>query len=87
VVQLDLADLGSDGEKYRHAYRWLNNFSRNDNARFVQLCQAMSLPLGTVAQQQTFETSSQATEGDGKTSACHPDTRDRAPVERQRGLA
>ncbi|MGI8601402.1 MAG: lamin tail domain-containing protein [Verrucomicrobiales bacterium] len=43
VVQLDLADLGTDGEQYRHGFRWLNNFSRNENARFVQLCRAMSL--------------------------------------------
>ncbi len=55
VVELDLADLGADGEQYRHAFRWLNNYSRNDNARFVQLCRAMSLPLSTAAQQQTFE--------------------------------
>lgn len=55
VVELDLADLGADGEQYRHGFRWLNNFSRNDNARFVQLCRAMSLPVGNAAQQLTFE--------------------------------
>jgi hypothetical protein len=55
VVELDLADLGADGEQYRHGFRWLNNFSRNDNARFVQMCRALSLPVGTAAEQQTFE--------------------------------
>lgn len=55
VVQLDLADLGPDGEQYRHGFRWLNNFSRNDNTRFVAMCRALSLPVGTAAQQQVFE--------------------------------
>ncbi|MFN0126785.1 MAG: lamin tail domain-containing protein [Verrucomicrobiales bacterium] len=55
VVQLDLADLGPDGGQYRHAYRWLNNFSRNDNARFVQMCRTLSMPVGTAAQQLAFE--------------------------------
>ena len=50
VVELDLADLGPDGEQYRHGFRWLNNFSRNDNARFVQMCRTMSLPATTPAQ-------------------------------------
>ncbi|HWB04624.1 MAG TPA: lamin tail domain-containing protein [Verrucomicrobiales bacterium] len=60
IVNLDLADLGPDGEQYRHGFRFLNNFSRNDNARFVQLCRALSLPVSTVAQQQTFETTIEA---------------------------
>ena len=55
VVELDLADLGADGEQYRHGFRWLNNFSRNDNARFVQMCRALSLPVATAPQQLTFE--------------------------------
>ena len=55
VVQLDLADLGTDGGQYRHGFRWLNNFSRNDNARFVQLCRTLSLPVGTADQALAFE--------------------------------
>ena len=55
VVELDLADLGPDGEQYRHGFRWLNNFSRNDNARFVQMCRTMSLPATTPAQALEFE--------------------------------
>jgi len=55
VVQLDLADLGPDGEQYRHGYRWLNNFSRNDNTRFVQMCRTLSMPVGTAAQALAFE--------------------------------
>jgi len=55
VVQLDLADLGPDGEQYRHGYRWLNNFSRNDNARFVQMCRTLSMPVGTPTQALAFE--------------------------------
>lgn len=55
VVQLDLADLGPDGEQYRHGFRFLNNFSRNDNARFVQLCRTMSMPVTTPEQQAAFE--------------------------------
>jgi hypothetical protein len=55
VVQLDLADLGTDGGQYRHGFRWLNNFSRNENARFVELCRTMSLPVGTAAQGLAFE--------------------------------
>ena len=55
VVGLDLADLGADGEQYRHGFRWLNNFSRNDNARFVEMCRALSLPVATAPQQTTFE--------------------------------
>jgi len=55
VVQLDLADLGPDGGQYRHGYRWLNNFSRNDNARFVQMCRTLSLPTTTAAQALAFE--------------------------------
>ncbi len=55
VVQLDLADLGPDGGQYRHAYRWLNNFSRNDNARFVQMCRTLSMPVSTTAQATAFE--------------------------------
>ncbi len=56
VANLDMADLGPDGEQYRHSFRWLNNFSRNDNARFVKLNQTMSMPTGTVAQATAFET-------------------------------
>ncbi len=55
IVNLDLADLGTDGEQYRHAFRWLNNYSRNDNARFVELCRTLSLPVSTGPQQQAFE--------------------------------
>jgi hypothetical protein len=55
VVQLDLADLGPDGSQYRHGYRWLNNFSRNENARFVQMCRTLSLPVATAAQALAFE--------------------------------
>ena len=55
VVELDLADLGPDGEQYRHGFRWLNNFSRNDNARFVQMCRTLSLPATTPAQALEFE--------------------------------
>ncbi len=55
VVELDLADLGPDGEQYRHGFRWLNNFSRNDNARFVQMCRTLSMPVGTVSEQAAFE--------------------------------
>ena len=56
VANLDMADLGPDGEQYRHSFRWLNNFSRNDNARFVKLNQAMSMPTGTAPQAAAFET-------------------------------
>ncbi len=55
VGNLDIADLGPDSEQYRHSFRWLNNFSRNDNARFVQFCRAMSLPTGTALQATAFE--------------------------------
>lgn len=55
VVELDLADLGPDGGQYRHGFRWLNNFSRNDNARFVQMCRALSMPVSTPAEQAAFE--------------------------------
>ncbi len=55
VVGLDLADLGADGEQYRHGFRWLNNFSRNDNARFVQMCRTLSMPVGTAPQAAAFE--------------------------------
>lgn len=55
VVELDLADLGPDGGQYRHGFRWLNNFSRNDNARFVQMCRTLSMPVSTPAEQAAFE--------------------------------
>ncbi len=55
VGALDIADLGPDGEQYRHSFRWLNNFSKNDNARFVQMSRAMSLPVATAAQGIAFE--------------------------------
>ncbi len=55
VGNLDIADLGADPEQYRHSFRWLNNFSRNDNARFVQMCRAMSLPTSTALQAAAFE--------------------------------
>ncbi len=52
---LDIADLGPDGEQYRHSFRWLNNFSRNENARFVRMSRIMSMPTGTAAQGAAFE--------------------------------
>lgn len=55
VVDLDLADLGPDGGQYRHSFRWLNNFSRNDNARFVQMCRTLSMPVATAPQAAAFE--------------------------------
>lgn len=52
---LDIADLGPDGEQYRHSFRWLNNFSRNENARFVEMSRVLSMPTTPAAQGDAFE--------------------------------
>ena len=43
VSNFDLANLGDDPEQYRHNLRFMNNFSKDDNARLIQMCKAMSL--------------------------------------------